>query len=267
MKTPIIELESVSYSYNHESALQGISLTFNKGDYDGIVGPNGGGKTTLIKIILGLLKPDSGQVKLFGQNIEKFRDWTKLGYLPQKMVQADIRFPITVKEVVGQGRIAKAGLFKRFSDYDRKAIDRALEISDVHHLKDRLISDLSGGERQRVFIARALASEPEVLLLDEPATGIDVAAQDMFYRFLKDLNRDLGITILFVSHDIDVLVHEATSLICINRRLVCAGSAGLVFEENRNLLESLYGHHVHLFQNHHWHREPHEHHGNRGGQC
>ncbi|MBE0429411.1 MAG: metal ABC transporter ATP-binding protein [Thermoleophilia bacterium] len=244
MNEPIIELENVSFSYNHESAIRDISLKFEKGSYDGIVGPNGGGKTTLLKIILGLLKPTAGRVRLFGQNIERFRDWSRIGYLPQKVMQTDVRFPVTVREVVSQGRFARAGLFRRLSASDMEAVDRSLEISGASHLKNRLISELSGGERQRVFIARALASEPEVLVLDEPATGIDVASQDKFYRFLKRLNQEFGITIIFVSHDIDILMHEASRLICINHRLVCAGSASLIFKENQNLLESLYGEHA-----------------------
>ncbi|MHB8840425.1 MAG: metal ABC transporter ATP-binding protein [Candidatus Aquicultor sp.] len=244
METPVIELQDINFSYGNEPVLQGISLSVYRGDYDGIIGPNGGGKTTLLKVILGLIKPTSGRIKLFGQDIDDFKEWPKLGYLPQKMTQADGRFPITVQELVSQGRIAKAGLFRRLSEADVKSIDNALEMSEVSHLKNRLISDLSGGERQRVFIARALASEPEILILDEPATGIDVSSQSRFYRFLKELNAAHGMTILFVSHDIDILSHEASRLICINRRLVCDGAASLIFKENRNLLENLYGENV-----------------------
>jgi zinc transport system ATP-binding protein len=241
MVEPVIELEDVSFGYGPEAALQDITLTIDKGNYDGIIGPNGGGKTTLLKVILGLLKPTSGTVKLFGQNVEEFHEGPKIGYLPQNMMQHGIRFPITVQEVVTQGRIGRAGLFKRFSAVDLAAVDRALEVSDVKHLRNRLISDLSGGERQRVFIARALAGEPEVLILDEPATGIDVGQQSQFYRFLKDLNAKHGMTILFASHDIDIMAHETTRLICINRRLVCDGAAGLIFKENKKLLQELYG--------------------------
>lgn len=241
MDEPIIELEGIDFSYGREPVLQGISLFINRGDYYGIIGPNGGGKTTLLKIILGLLRTPAGQVRLFGQAIGAFREWHRIGYLPQKMTQADPRFPITVAEVVSQGRIARAGMFRRLSAADREAVDRALDMSAVLPLRDRLISDLSGGERQRVFIARALASEPDVLILDEPAAGIDVASQTRFYRFLKELNQTHGITILFVSHDIDILANEASRLICINQRLVCEGPASRIFEENRNLLENLYG--------------------------
>ncbi|NCO65349.1 MAG: zinc ABC transporter ATP-binding protein [Candidatus Aquicultor secundus] len=244
MAEPVIELDDISFKYNGEPALSGISFTVEAGEYDGIIGPNGSGKTTLLRIILGLLTPSSGRVRLFGKNIREFQDWPRIGYLPQRATQADVRFPVTVSEVVGQGRIAKAGLFRRFTASDAAAIQRAMELADILPLKDRVIADLSGGERQRVFIARALASEPDVLLLDEPVTGVDVASQGKFYRFLKKLNTEHGLTILFVSHDIEVLAHEATRLICINRRLVCAGPASLVFGENRNLLKELYGENV-----------------------
>ncbi|HZD60666.1 MAG TPA: metal ABC transporter ATP-binding protein [Anaerolineae bacterium] len=250
MAEPIIELDGISFSYNGELALNNISFAVEAGNYDGIIGPNGSGKTTLLKIILGLLTPQSGQVRLFGKDIHEFRDWSRIGYLPQKVTQADVRFPITVNEVVAQGRIAKAGLFKRLGASDVAPIQRAMELADVMHLKDRLIADLSGGERQRVFIARALASEPDVLLLDEPVTGVDIASQGKFYRFLRKLNTEHGLTILFVSHDIEVLGHEATRLICINRRLVCDGPASFVFRENQNLLQELYGESVRvIFRN------------------
>jgi zinc transport system ATP-binding protein len=245
---PVIELENVTFSYNKEPALEGITLSINRGDYDGIIGPNGGGKTTLLMVILGLLKPNKGKIKLFGQPILDFKEWPKIGYLPQKITHTNIRFPITVQETVNQGRIAKTGFFRKFSENDKKIINHVLKISDVLHLKDRLISDLSGGERQRTFIARALASEPEVLILDEPATGIDITSQSWFYSFLKELNSNQGITILFVSHEIGILRHEATRLICINRHLICDGASNRIFEENKDLIKNLYGGNInHIF--------------------
>ncbi|MBI4733741.1 MAG: ATP-binding cassette domain-containing protein [Rubrobacteridae bacterium] len=159
-------------------------------------------------------------------------------------MQADTRFPITVQEVVGQGRIAKAGLLKRLSQKDFEAIDKAMKMSEVDHLKNRVISDLSGGQRQRVFIARALAGEPEVLILDEPSTGIDVSSQDRFYRFLKELNAEQRITIIFVSHDVDVLIHETSRFVCVNRKLVYDGSVDVTLRENNNLINNLYGENV-----------------------
>lgn len=236
-----LELNDISFNHGDEPILKNVSFSIKKGGYAGIIGPNGGGKTTLLRIILGLLLPDSGSIKLFGHDVSTFRDWTKIGYLPQRAAHIDGRFPITVYEVVSQGRVAKAGLFKRLSVDDHEAINEALEISDVGHLKNRLISDLSGGERQRVFIARSLAAKPEVLILDEPAAGVDAGSQGKFYRFLQELNTKHGITIIFVSHDLDIIAHEASQLICINRSLVCEGPTKLIFNEKRAILESIYG--------------------------
>ncbi|MCL5291049.1 MAG: metal ABC transporter ATP-binding protein [Actinobacteria bacterium] len=245
----IIELDEISFSYSGEPVLHDISFAIEKGAYAGVIGPNGGGKTTLLHVILGLRSPNSGSVKLFGGDIAAFKDWTKIGYLPQRAAHIDGRFPITAYEVVSHGRVAKAGLFRRFSAADHEAIDHALEISDVSHLVNRLISDLSGGERQRVFIARALSSEPEVLILDEPAAGVDVGSQSKFYGFLQELNKKHGITIVFVSHDLDIIAHEASQLICINRSLVCEGPVSLIFHEKRAVLESIYGESVRLMLN------------------
>lgn len=236
-----IELNDINFSYSGEPILKGVSFTIKKGGYAGIIGPNGGGKTTLLRIILGLLLPNSGSVKLFGNDIAAFKDWTKIGYLPQRAAHIDGRFPITVYEVVSQGRVVKAGLFKRLSTDDYEAVDEALKISDIEHLKNRLVSDLSGGERQRVFISRALAAKPEVLILDEPAAGVDVGSQSKFYRFLQELNTKHGITIIFVSHDLDIIAHEANQLICINRSLVCEGPTRIIFNEKRAILEGIYG--------------------------
>lgn len=244
MSDAIVAVKDVTFSYGGGPVLEGLSFSIAKGEYVGVIGPNGGGKSTLLKVIFGLLKPSSGSVELFGQSIEGFKDWTKIGYLPQRAVQFDGRFPITVMEVVSQGRVAKAGLFKRLSKVDHEAIERAMAMSDVERLKHRHIANLSGGERQRVFIARALASEPEILFLDEPAAGVDVASQGKFYRFLRELNADHGMTIVFVSHDVEIMRHEVSSLLCLNRRLICHGSPSIVFQKKKSILSNLYGENV-----------------------
>lgn len=248
--TPVIELDDVSFTFNGEPAIEHVGFSITPGEYAGIIGPNGGGKTTLLRLILGLLKPSSGSVRLFGQETAGFKDWPRIGYLPQRAAHIDARFPITVEEVVSQGRVAKAGLLKRFSAADRSAIDEAIALNELEHLRRRLISDLSGGERQRVFIARALTSQPELLLLDEPAAGVDVGSQGRFYSFLRELNQQRGLTIVFVSHDVDIIAGEASQIICINRALVCAGDASVIFREKRQLLESLYGTNMHLMFHH-----------------
>lgn len=218
-----IEVNNVSFSYSGQTVLDNISFSVNSGEYLGIIGPNGGGKTTLIKIILGLLKPNTGTVRIFGQNIEEFKEKSLIGYVPQRISQVVSQFPATVKEVIETGRTARVGLFKKYTKNDKQAIEKAMEITGVAHLKHRLIEDLSGGERQRVFIARALAAEPKILILDEPSAGVDLASQKQFYAFIKSLNQKFELTIIFISHDIDVVAHEVKILLCLNKNLVCHG--------------------------------------------
>lgn len=233
-----IEVKDLSFSYNSNPILQDITFTVEEGEYLGIIGPNGGGKTTLFKLILGLLKPQSGEVRIFGEPLESFKSKHLIGYVPQRSL-SDYYFPATIEEVVRSGRTARLGLFKRPSKDDLKAIDRVMEITDVAKLRKRLIGQVSGGERQRVFIARALASEPKILILDEPDVGVDVTAQEKFYSFLEDLNSNLGITILLISHDIDVVAHQAKSILCLNRRLVCHGPPRDFITED--YMQKLYG--------------------------
>ncbi len=218
-----IELDNVSFSYGTIPVLENISFKVKKGEYLGIIGPNGGGKTTLIKIILGLLNPRSGTVKIFGIDHHSFEQKYRIGYVPQRSMQDIKEFPATVFEVVRSGRIPRLGLFHPFGKKDLEAVERAMKIAGIDWYRDMLIGNLSGGERQRVFIARALASEPDILVLDEPTVGVDIAAQKTFYEFLATLNHEHSLTIIFVSHDVDVVTREATMVLCINHNMVCHG--------------------------------------------
>jgi zinc transport system ATP-binding protein len=224
MTTPLIQFDNVSFAYGGEPVLDRITLEVNPGEYVGVIGPNGGGKTTLLRVMLGLNKPGSGQIKLFGEPVQTFKDWWKIGYVPQKATNVDSRFPITVEEVVALGRVAKVGLWRRFNKADHAAIARALEQVDMAPYRGRLITELSGGQQQRVFIAKALASEPELLILDEPAVGIDIKSQDSFYQLLASLNKSAGLTLVMVSHDIDVIFNEVTKIACINETLIYHGA-------------------------------------------
>jgi zinc transport system ATP-binding protein len=213
-----IEIHNVSYAYDGiHDVLKNISFNIHKGDYLGIVGPNGGGKTTLLKLILGLLVPTSG----FIHTIQYPN-----GYVAQKTINFDSHFPITVREVVSQGRIGKRGLFHSLLKEDWRRVDEALELVDLSDYKHRLVADLSGGQQQRVFIARALTgAQPHILILDEPTAGIDVNSQERFYTLLKKLNQELDMTIILVSHDIDIITNEVTEIAVINQKLVYYGDA------------------------------------------
>ena len=215
----IIEVKGLSYAYNGDFVLENINLQIHKGDYLGIVGPNGGGKTTLLKCILGLIKSEKGTIELFGKQSKDFHEWWRIGYVPQRASRFELDFPATVREVVGMGLYAKKGLFRFLNKADQKIINKALEHVDMHAYADRLISDLSGGQQQRVFIAKALVSEPEVVFLDEPTVGVDQQSQAQFYALLKELNKNLHLTLVLVTHDIDVIVHEATEIACVDKTI------------------------------------------------
>jgi zinc transport system ATP-binding protein len=219
----IVDLEHVCFSYGGERVLEEVSLQIHRGDFLGVIGPNGSGKTTLLRIMLGLLRTECGQVRLFGTDIRAFHDWRLMGFVPQRAV-FEARFPASVFEVVLSGRCGVAGLGRRFGPRDRDASLEALDTVGMAGYHDRLIGNLSAGQQQRVFIARALASNPQLLVLDEPTVGVDVDAQEQFYSLLRRLNRDLHTTLVLVSHDIGVIAQEVTKLACLNRTLVFHGS-------------------------------------------
>lgn len=218
-KKSVISFENVSFFYHQNLILDQITFTIHAGDYVGVLGPNGGGKTTLLKMILGLEKPNTGTITLFEKKPTRSL-YQRIGYVPQTAAQKDWHFPATVEEVVASGRTSqKNGRFS--SRENKKAITDALETLELLPLRKKLIEELSGGQRQRVFIARALCGSPDVLILDEPTVGVDAPSQEQFYRFIKKLNKEKKITILFVTHDIDVVAKEAKAILCLNRTLLC----------------------------------------------
>lgn len=235
----LVSITNVSFHYGTEPTIANINLEVARGEFLGILGPNGGGKTTLLKILLGLLKPDTGTVKLFGKDIREFRDWSKIGYVPQKAGSNVTPFPITVEEVVSMGRLNS----KRFIDFssaaDAAAITEALTAVEIEKFRHHLLNELSGGQQQRVFIARALASHPELLILDEPTVGVDVEAQTKFYQLLQNLNKKQNLTLLLVSHDMEVVAHEASNVACINGTLIYHGKPKEVLKSD--FIEKLYG--------------------------
>lgn len=239
IEKPLIEAKNISFAYKGNTVLDNVSFEIFKGDYVGIIGPNGGGKTTLLKILVGLLKPKSGTINIAGVSSGLYQNKFEIGYVPQRIAQDSPSFPASVAEVVESGRIVRKRLLDRFDLHDKKAIQHALEIAGIADLKNRLMSNLSGGQRQRVYVARALAGQPQILILDEPFVGVDLATQKEFYAFLKKLNDKEGLTIIFVSHDIDVISEETKSIMCLNKGLLCFGSSKLL--EEKEVIEGLYG--------------------------
>ncbi|MGB9792893.1 MAG: metal ABC transporter ATP-binding protein [Thermacetogeniaceae bacterium] len=220
----VLRLEHVFFSYSREPVLEDVSLSLEEGDFLALIGPNGSGKTTLVKIVLGLLKPTSGKVFLFGDESSEFSAWYRIGYVPQRPA-LDFAFPSTVLEAVAAGRFGRVGLGRRLKREDWEAVEEAMAMVGLLHLYDRPLSELSGGQQQRVFIARALAGQPELLVLDEPQVGLDDYALNDFYRLLKHLNEEKGITVMMVSHDVGVVGRWVKSVACLNRRLIYHGSA------------------------------------------
>ncbi len=231
MRKEIVKLENVSAEYGGNTVLHGHELTVYSDDFIGIIGPNGGGKTTLLKVILGLVKPATGSVTVFGTSPDKVRN--RIGYVPQ-MMEVERDFPINVLDTVLMGRLCHKGLFKRHTKKDYEKVEQALDAVEMSDMKDRKTGDLSGGERQRVMIARALASEPELLLLDEPTASIDPKIKTDIYDLLNSLKKQMAI--ILVTHDIGVISSHVDKVACLNCQLFYHNSK----EIPKEALETVY---------------------------
>jgi zinc transport system ATP-binding protein len=217
--TDIIDIQHVRVQLGGIDVLEDVTLKVPPGDFVALIGQNGAGKTTLIKILLGLIRPQDGQARLFGQPIAEFKEWHRISYVPQHVARVE-GFPVSVEEVVSLGRVSRRGLFRFLTVKDHEAIHAALATVGIANLQRRRVDSLSGGQRQRVFIARALASEPDLLVLDEPTAGVDPGTQAELYEFLGALNEARGLTILLASHDLGALMRRAKTVACINKRLI-----------------------------------------------
>ena len=227
----VIEVRNLWAGYEREQVLEDINLTVYEGDYVGLIGPNGGGKTTLIRVLLGLLPPTRGEVRIMGRPVRAGR--SEVGYVPQ-VVEFDREFPITVWDVARMGRLGRRRLLQRYTAEDNEIVAQALRQVGLHDLRQRPIGELSGGQRQRAYIARALAGQPRILLLDEPTSSVDPHVSSSIYELLRQLNEQ--VTILLISHDMSAISTYVKTVGCLNRRLYYHGGREITAE----MLEQAY---------------------------
>ena len=211
---PVVRVDNLTFRYNGIDVLSNISFAVEKGLYLGIVGPNGSGKSTLIKNILGILRPEKGGVELFGRPLSDFRQWEKIGYLPQRLSALNTHFPGTVEEII------QMGLSKKNQD----TLTRTLKMMAIAHLGSRLIGELSYGEQQRAMLARALIRRPELLIFDEPTTALDPETREMFYSLTGEMNQQEGTTVILVTHDIGVIGEYARNLLYLDKKVIFSGT-------------------------------------------
>ncbi|MFP3927610.1 MAG: metal ABC transporter ATP-binding protein [Desulfobacteraceae bacterium] len=242
MKKPVVLMEDVSFSYDALPVLEKVNLEVAELDFMSVVGPNAGGKTTLLKLILGLLRPDTGRIQVFGLPPLKARP--RIGYMAQQS-SFDFLFPVNVMDVVLMGRLGHGGRGGFYGRSDRQAAEESLKRVEMSELRDRPFSTLSGGQRQRVLLARALASEPELLLLDEPTANVDAAIEKELFEILDELNRKM--TIILVTHDLGFVSGYVKRVACVNRRLVVHPTSSITGET----INELYGGNMRLIRHDH----------------
>jgi zinc transport system ATP-binding protein len=222
----IVKVSSVSFEYGSEKILDDISFSVNEGDFLGIIGPNGAGKTTLFFCMLGLIDGYTGEIKIFGEDIKRNKTILKqIGYIPQRK-SIDRRFPLTIKELVSLSITNKSYVDN---------VDKVLRYVDLYDNRNKIIGQLSGGQQQRVLIAKALVNNPKMLMLDEPTNELDQTSQDNFYLFLKQLNDEEKITIIWTSHDLDAVNRLSNKISCINKKMFYHGTKDDFFSNDNNL--------------------------------
>ena len=211
----IIEVRNLTFGYTAEAVLDGLDFTVRAKDCVGLIGANGAGKSTLLKLLLGELTPTRGEIRLFGEDVRSFRDWQKIGYVPQNSLSLGRNFPATAEEVVMANLTGRMG-WRRFPQKTHyEMVNRALEMVEMQDFAKQLIGTLSGGQKQRVMLARVLVNEPRLLLLDEPASGIDDRATHAFYQLLETLNRELKTTVLMITHDLREAAYHFGRILCL----------------------------------------------------
>ena len=230
--SPAVVIKGLWFSYDGFPVLEDVNLSIPKGDFVSVVGPNGGGKTTLLKLVLGLLRPSQGEVRVFGITPDEARP--RIGYMPQHS-QLDPQFPATVMDVALMGRLGHGRPFGRYSRSDKEMVKNALEQVGLYDLHKKAFSSISGGQRQRLLIARALACDPELLLLDEPTANLDVVMEGDLYELLHALNQRL--TVVMVSHDLGFVSKVVKNVVCVKRKVLMHPTCEITGE----IINDIYG--------------------------
>lgn len=240
--TNILEVNNLTFSYGNEPIFNKIGFSVYKGDFVAVIGPNGAGKSTLLRLMLGELPPASGSIRLFGQDIHRFKNWPRIGYVPQAGLQSSVNFPATVEEIVKVNLFSRIGLLRFPKREHREKTLQTLEAVEMGAYSRRMIGELSGGQQQRVLLARVLVNEPEIMLLDEPTTGVDTQSVQSLYELLRQLNRKTGLTIVMVTHDIVRAVNYVSKVFCLE-------DGSLVELDKAQIDEELSHKHMHPLKN------------------
>jgi len=241
---PLLEVKNLNINRNGTSVIEKATFTINKGDYVGIVGPNGGGKTTLLRAILNFLPYSEGSINLFGTDLTKFSSWQKIAYISQQATNFEDQFPLTVRELVSLGCIKKGHLGRKFTQKDWQTIDDNIEFMGLQEVANQRIGQLSGGQKQRMFVAKALTHKPELIILDEPIVGVDSDAQEKFYKKLSDLNIKHQTTILIVTHDLASVFCRMSKILCVNKKIEFTNITNDL--DTSQILKRAYGEHFHF---------------------
>jgi zinc transport system ATP-binding protein len=244
-----IEVKGVYFGYDSRPLLSDISFEVNKGDFMGIVGPNGSAKTTLLKLLLGILEPKQGSIYIFGESVRTFDQWQRLGYISQKARDINSSFPATVEEIIAANIYSEKRSFGISGRRQRDKLEEALSVVDMADYKRSLIGNLSGGQQQRVFIARALVNKPEMIIMDEPLVGVDVSSQDKFYSLMEVLNKKLGITLVMVSHDIGAISDRTNKVACLGNQSIYVHDSSCF--NQADYIKQVYGEGINILHHRH----------------
>jgi zinc transport system ATP-binding protein len=220
----LVEISNLSVNYGHSEAIKNVSFSVDSGDYVGLAGPNGAGKTTLIKAVLGLTDTSHGSIVLFNKPLKHFSDWRKIGYVPQRSSAVNMLLPTTVEEVILTGLFSTKAWPKHITQSDKHRVDTILADLEIKQLRNKMLRELSGGQQQKVLLARALVSNPELLIFDEPSTALDSESRNSFFDLIHKLNRDRGVAVILITHDAGYIGKYATKLLYLDKEVVYFGS-------------------------------------------